>query len=159
MNHLYFISKVFLISVAVYGCAATTYKGNSFRQTVTTYLEITSNVPAQVWVSGQQAGTTPISIPFNYEEEVDRNVRTATYWETNPGTAAALSVLSFGAYIPFSFIPAEPTSESRPTRIFVNNKASLRLVAEGYEPLDQVVELKGEPKKELAFTLTQKTPK
>ncbi len=145
-----------LLIMIVSGCSTTTYKATTYRRTVTTYLEVTSNVPAEVWISDRQVGTTPLSFPFNYEEEVDRNVKTANYWETNPGTAAAVSILSFGTYIPFSFIPAEPTSESRPSGAFVNNKTILRLVADGYEPLIQELELSGEAKRQLTFTFVQK---
>jgi hypothetical protein len=116
-------------------CSQTTYNAASYRQTVTTYVEIVTNVPAEVRVADRVIGTTPVSFPFNYEEEVDRSVKTANYWETNPGTAAALTVLSFGAYLPFSFIPAEPTSKARPAGRFVNNTATLRLSADGFEPL------------------------
>jgi hypothetical protein len=77
-------------------CSQTTYKASTYRQTVTTQLEITTNVPAEVRLLDRTIGTTPVASPFNYEEEVDRQVKTANYWETNPGTAAALTVLSFG---------------------------------------------------------------
>jgi hypothetical protein len=137
-------------------CSQTTYKASTYRQTVTTQLEITTNVPAEVRLLDRTIGTTPVASPFNYEEEVDRQVKTANYWETNPGTAAALTVLSFGAYLPFSFIPAEPTSEARPAGKFVNNKVMLRLSADGYEPLDHTVELKGESKIVLNFSLKPK---
>jgi hypothetical protein len=148
--------RLALFLLIVSGCSTTTYKAVTYRRTVTTYLEVTSNVPAEVWVSDRHLGTTPLSFPFNYEEEVDRNVKTANYWETNPGTAAALSVLSFGTYIPFSFIRAEPTSESHPSGAFVNNKTNLRLTADGYEPLIQELELTGEAKRQFTFTLVQK---
>lgn len=134
-------------------CASTTYKGAAYRQTVTTYLEITSNVPAEVRVGDRVIGITPVSFPYNYEEDVDRQVTTANYWETNPGTAAALTVLSFGTYLPFSFIPAEPTSEARPAGKFINNGVTLRLSADGYQPLELSVELKGEAKQVLNLSL------
>jgi hypothetical protein len=139
-------------------CSSTTYKVSTYRQSVTTYLEITTNVPSEMSVSDRVVGITPVSFPFNYEEEVDRQVTTANYWETNPGTAAALTVLSFGTYLPFSFIPAEPTSEARPAGKFVNNKVTLRLSADGYEPLEHSMELKGEDKVALNLFLkaTQK---
>jgi hypothetical protein len=147
-----------VVAVVAFGsvntsCAQTTYKAATYRQTVTTYLELTTNIPAEVRVSDRVIGTTPVSFPFNYEEEVDRQVTTANYWETNPGTAAALTVLSFGTYLPFSFIPAEPTSEAKPAGKFVNNQITLRLSADGYEPLEQTVEVKGEGKLVLNFAL------
>jgi hypothetical protein len=134
-------------------CASTTYTGAAYRQTVTTYLEVTSNVPSEVRVGDRVIGITPVLFPYNYEEEVDRQVTRANYWETNPGTAAALTVMSFGTYLPFSFIPAEPTSEARPAGKFINNEVTLRLSAEGYEPLEHYVELKGEAKKALNLFL------
>jgi hypothetical protein len=79
--------------------------------------------------------------------------RDANYWETNPGTAAALSVLTFGLYIPFSFIPAEQTAQVKPTQRFTGNQLSVRLTADGYEPFTRAVELKGEPKISLIFSL------
>ena len=134
-------------------CASTTHKSAAYRQTVTTYLEITSNVPSEVRVADRVVGITPVSFPFNYEEEVDRQVTVANYWETNPGTAAALTVLSFGTYLPFSFIPAEPTSRTQPAGKFVNNTVTLRLSADEYEPLEHFVELKGEAKFALNLVL------
>lgn len=137
-------------------CAQTTYKASTYRQTVTTQIEIKANVPSEVRVSDRVIGITPLSFPFNYEEEVDRQVRTANYWETNPGAAAAITVLSFGTYLPFSLIPAEPTSESRPAGIFVNTALALRLSADGFEPLEHAVECKGEPKIVLNLSLKPK---
>lgn len=138
------------------GCAQTTYKASTYRQTVTTQIEIIANVPSEVRLADRTVGTTPVSFPFNYEEEVDRQVKTANYWETNPGGAAALTVLSFGFYLPFSFIPAEPTSEARPAGRFVNNKLTLRLSADGFEPLEHTVEVKGEGKIVLNLSLKPK---
>src|SRR3990172_417450 len=128
------------------GCSQTTYKASTYRQTVTTQIEITTNVPAEVQLLDRVVGTTPVVFPFNYEEEVDRHVKTANYWETNPGTAAALTVLSFGFYLPFSVASVEPTAEFRPTGKYINNKVTVLLVAEGYEPLEHSLEAKGEPK-------------
>ena len=138
------------------GCAPVAYKASAYMRTATTIVEVNSNVPSEVWVSGQKMGTTPLTFPFSYEEEVERNVRTATYWETNPGIAAAVTVLSFGVYLPFSAIPAEATSEFRPTGAYAKNKLALKLIAEGYEPLDHFVEVKGEPKIELNLMLKKK---
>lgn len=141
------------VSLLVCACSQTAQKGPSFRQTVTTYAQITANVPAQVWIGQNNVGTTPISYPFTYEEQVDRTVKTANYWETNPGTAAALSVLSFGTYIPFSFIPAEPTSKTEASGKYFNNRFSLRLVADGYEPLEYELVCQGEEKIEVSLSL------
>ncbi|HXK27486.1 MAG TPA: hypothetical protein VJ646_04430 [Candidatus Binatia bacterium] len=138
------------------GCSQTTYKASTYRQTVTTQIEITTNVPAEVQLLDRVVGTTPVVFPFNYEEEVDRHVKTANYWETNPGTAAALTVLSFGFYLPFSVIPAEPTSEARPAGRFVNNTLTLRLSADGFEPVEHVLEGKGEGKIILNLSLKPK---
>ena len=135
------------------GCSQTTYKASTYKRTVTTQIEIVTDVPSEVWVSNQSMGITPLTFPFSYEEEVDRQEGTANYWETNPGTAGALTVLSFGLYLPFSFIPAEPTSESRPAGKYIDSKVTLRLEAEGYEPLEHTVECKGEPKIDLNFSL------
>jgi hypothetical protein len=99
-----------------------------------------------VWASDRIIGTTPITFPFNYEEEVDRQVKNANYWQTNPGFAAAVTVLSFGTYLPFSFIPAEPTSQTQSSGKFVNNKFTLRVAAENFDTSEQTIECKGEGK-------------
>lgn len=138
-------------------CAQTAYKAASYKRTVTTYVEINSNVPSEVSVAGKVIGTTPLSFPFNYEEEVDRHVKTANYWETNPGAAAALTVLSFGTYLPFSFIPAEPTSETTVAGKFFGNAIVIRLTAEGYEPAEHRVEANGESKIVFNASLEPKT--
>jgi len=138
------------------GCSQTTYKASTYKRTVTTQIEIVTDAPFEVWVSNESVGNTPLTFPFTYEEEVDREVTTANYWETNPGTAGALTVLSFGFYLPFSFIRAEPTSEARPAGIYFDNKVTLRLTAEGYEPLERTVECKGESKIVLNLSLKPK---
>ena len=153
MNSGFSVLSLGFFGLLCASCASTTYQGAAYRQTVTTYLEVTSNVPAEVRVGDRVIGITPVSFPYNYEEEVNRQVTTANYWETNPGTAAALTVLSFGTYLPFSFIPAEPTSEARPAGKFINNRVTLRSSAEGYEPLEHFVELQGEAKKALNLVL------
>ena len=128
------------------GCSSTTYSASTYRQSVTTRIEINTNTPANVWVSDRVIGTTPITFPFNYEEEVDRQVKNANYWQTNPGLAAAVTVLSFGAYLPFSFIPAEPTSQTQPSGKFLNNAFTLRVTAENFDTFEQTIECKGEGK-------------
>jgi hypothetical protein len=125
-------------------CSQTTYSASTYRQTVTTRIEVNTNIPAEVWISDRVVGTTPITFPFNYEQEVDRQVKNANYWQTNPGLAAAVTVLSFGAYLPFSFIPAEPTSQTQATGKFVNNKLTLRVTAENFDTFEQTIEFKGE---------------
>ena len=149
--------QLFIILLTTVGCSQVTHKASSYTRTVTTELAISSNVPAEVWISDQKVGVTPISYPYSYEEEVDRQVRTANYWETNPGSAAALTVASFGFYLPFSFIPAEPTSETQPSGKYLNNKVTLRLIADGYEPIEQTLELKGEPSVEAKLDLKPTT--
>ena len=52
---------------------------STYRQTVITRIEVNTNTPAKVWVSDRSIGTTPITSPFNYEEEVDRQVKNANY--------------------------------------------------------------------------------
>jgi len=146
-----------LLSIIASACSSQApYIASTYQRTVTTVVEIDTDVPSQVWVADRNIGTTPISFPFSYQEDVNNVVRTANYWETNPGTAAALSVLSFGFYVPFSLIPAEPTTETRPTQKYVGNKLTLRLIAEGHEPLDHVFECTGEPKIVLRLSLARK---
>jgi len=149
------LATAFLFSSTITACSPTTYKASTFRRTVTTYIDITTNVPSQAWISNVNVGTTPGSFPFTYEEEVDRQVTTANYWETNAGTAAALTVLSFGFYLPFSVASVEPTAEFRPTGKYINNKVTVRVVTEGYEPLEHSLEAKGEPKVALKLDLTK----
>ncbi len=138
------------------GCASVSHKASTYMRTATTIVEVNSNVPSEVWVAGQEMGITPLSFPFSYEEEVGRNVRTATYWETNPGIAAGVTVLSLGVYLPFSAIPVEATSAFQPTGTYAKNTLAIRLIAEGHEPLDHLVEVRGEPKIELNLILEKK---
>lgn len=144
-------------AIVVTGCSQTTQNASTYRQTVTTRIEINTNVPSAVWVNDRSVGTTPLTFPFNYEEEVDRTVRNATYWETNPGWASAVTVMSFGLYLPFSMIPAEETSQTRPAGRFVNHKVTIRLTAEDYEPFEQTLECKGEGKLILNVALKPKS--
>ena len=66
---------IFALGILGASCAQTTYKASTYRQSVTTHLEITTNVPAEVRIADRVMGTTPLSFPLNYEEEVDRQVR------------------------------------------------------------------------------------
>ena len=149
---------LFALGIFSASCSQTGYSGSTYRQTVTTRIEIKTNTPAQVWVSDRIIGTTPIIFPFNYEQEVDRQVKNANYWQTNPGFAAAVTVLSFGAYLPFSFIPAEQISQTESTGKFVNNKFTLRVIAENFEPFEQTIECKGEGKLVLNIGLQSTGP-
>ena len=143
----------FLLFILASGCSQTAHVASTYQRAVTTIVEINTDVPARLWVSDRERGATPITFPFTYQQDVENLARNANYWETSPGTAAALSVLSFGLYVPFSFIPAEQTAEAKPMQKFSGNQLSLRLVAEGYKPLTHVVEIKGEPKISLTFSL------
>ena len=140
------IAILFAFGIMSVSCSQTNYSASTYRQTVTTRIEVNTNTPAEVWASDRIIGTTPITFPFNYEEEVDRQVKNANYWQTNPGFAAAVTVLSFGTYVPFSFIPAEPTSQTQSSGKFVNNKFTLRVAAENFDTSEQTIECKGEGK-------------
>ena len=152
------IAILLALGIFAASCSQTTYNPSAYRQTVTTRVEVNTNVPSEVWVSDRAIGITPITFPFNYEEEVDRQVKNENYWQTNPGWAAAVTVLSFGAYLPFSFIPAEPTSQTQPSGKFVNNKLTLRVTAENFDTFEQTIECKGEGKMILNITLQPKGP-
>ncbi len=150
-------ARVFVLIgvLSVAGCSQTTHKATSFTRTVTTMVAVNANVRSQVWVSDRKVGTTPVVFPFNYEEEVDLQAKDKNYWETNPGTAAVVTVLSFGTYLPFSLIPVEPTADSRPSGKYLKNKFILRLEAESYEPLTNSVECQGQEKLEINVTLKE----
>jgi hypothetical protein len=151
------IAIILLTAVlAIYGCSQTTQVAATYQKAVTTMVEITTDVPASLWISDRELGATPITFPFTYDQDVENVAGNANYWQTNPGTAAALSVLSFGFYVPFSFIPAEQTAEAKATQKFRGNQLTLRLVADGHEPITHSVQLRGEPKISLRFSL--KTP-
>jgi hypothetical protein len=146
------------VGISAASCSQTTYNASTYRQTVTTRIEVNTNIPSEVWISDRAIGNTPITFPFNYEEEVDRQVKNANYWQTNPGWAAAVTVLTFGGYLPFSFIPVEPTSQTQPAGKFVNNKLTLRVTAEGFDTFERTIECKGEEKIVLNILLQPKGP-
>jgi hypothetical protein len=152
------IAILLALGIFAASCSQTTYNPSAYRQTVTTRIEVNTNIPSEVWVSDRAIGITPITFPFNYEEEVDREVKNANYWQTNPGWAAAVTVLSFGIYLPFSFLPAEPTSQTQPTGKFVNNKLTLRVTAENFDTFEQTIECKGEERMVLNIMLQPKGP-
>ena len=152
------IAILFAFGILSVSCSQTTYSASTYRQTVTTQIEVNTNTPAKLWVSDRSIGTTPITFPFNYEQEVDRQVKNANYWQTNPGLAAAVTVVSFGAYLPFSFIPAEPTSQTQSSGKFVNNKFTLRVTAENFDTFEQTIECKGEEKLVLNIGLQSTGP-
>lgn len=150
-----FLTLMLALAMVV-GCTSVAQRASTYMRTATTIIEVNSNAPSEVWVSDQKMGTTPLSFPFSYEEEVERQVKTATYWETNPGIAAAVTVLSLGFYLPFSAIPVEAQSEFRPTGTYAKNKLVLRLTSESYESLGHTVDLNGEPRVEVNLTLKRR---
>jgi hypothetical protein len=150
-----FLTLMLALTVVV-GCASVAQRASTYMRTATTIIEVNSNVPSEVWVSDQKMGTTPLTFPFSYEEEVERQVKMATYWETNPGIAAAVTVLSLGFYLPFSAIPVEAQSGFRPTGTYAKNKLVLRLTSESCESLGHSVDLNGEPRVEVNLTLKRR---
>jgi hypothetical protein len=148
------IAILLALGIFAASCSQTTYNASAYRQTVTTRIEVNTNIPSE----DRAIGITTITFPFNFEEEVDRQVKNANYWQTNPGWAAAVTVLSFGIYLPFSFLPAEPTSQTQPTGKFVNNKLTLRATAENFDTFEQTIECKGEERMVLNIVLQPKGP-
>jgi len=138
------LTPLFVAILLVGGCATDWQKDRSHFKTVQTELRVESQTEGKVFVDNRYVGTTPLKVPLEYQQQVDKKVRNVSYWETNPGTALLLTVGSLGLYLPFSAIPVETQSEYSAQDVFKNNVFSVKVEAEGCEQWQESVTCQGE---------------
>jgi len=137
------------------GCTTSWRAQGSFNRTVQTELAVKSVPAASVYVNDKYAGQTPLQVPVQYEQEVERRTRKVSYWENQPGWSFLISLLSLGVYVPFGFIPIVEETTLQPKDSFSGNTIVVKVAADGYEPWAKQVVCKGENSIPLETSLQQ----
>ena len=127
------------------GCSTSQPETNSYFKTAQTELIVHSDPPAKAYVNNREIGFTPLNFRLEYEQQVDNVTTKVTYWDTQPGIALLLSIMSLGLYLPFSFIPVDSQTSVVPQHSFRSNHFQLTIEATGYEQWSQEVVTQGEP--------------
>lgn len=142
-----------LLAVAL-GCATDWQPAGSYARSAQTRLEIASTPPATVFVDGRPAGTTPVSIPLDYDATVEKQRRKVSYWQAEPAIATFLTFASFGLYAPFGAIPVSEEESAQPTGRYERNRFRVELRAPGHVPWVREIEAAGEPTLQIHAELT-----
>jgi hypothetical protein len=137
---------IFLIS----GCATSWENKGSFYQTLHANLTVHSNPDGTVYVNNRIAGNSPVTIPLEYEQQINRKARKVSYWKTEPGLSMLLTIVSLGIYLPFSIIPVDTETSLEAQASFKNNEFNISVKTDSYKVWHQIIRLSGE--KELALS-------
>ena len=135
--------------------ACATQPPTSYYRTAQTELKVDSTAPAKVNVDNRYVGDTPVTYPLSYDQEVERNTRNVTYWQTQPALAVLLTILSLGLYLPLSLIPSDTESSQTPLENYRNNHYVITVDAPGYAQWKQEVDAKGEKSLSLHAQMVQ----
>jgi hypothetical protein len=138
-------------------CSTQPPEQGSFFRTDQTQLSLQSTPSGSVNVDNRYVGVTPLSYPLQYEQQVDRDTRNVTFWETQPGLALFLTLASLGLYLPFSAIPADSKTTLTPQDVYRSNRFEITVDAPGYEQWKQELDTKGEKTLELQAQLVKKS--
>lgn len=133
-------TAIAMIVVLFASCATTWQESGSFYRSAQTTLAADSTPPgARIFLGNRYLGDTPLSTTLECDQEIKRKTRKVSYWDTQPGLALFLSLISLGLYLPFSFIPVDVETSQEPSGAFKNNEFTLRIEAEGYKPWSTTV--------------------
>jgi hypothetical protein len=81
---------------------------------------------------------------LEYDVEIKKRTRKVSYWVTQPALALGLSILSFGFYLPFSFIPVDIETVQESSGVFKKNRFIVLVQAHGYKDWEETIECKGQ---------------
>ena len=138
------IATVLVISSFIFSSCTSWRTEPSFYRTVQTNLQLESNHFAAVKVNENKVTPKDGSIPVQYQREITKTVRKVTHWKTKPITTLVFVLLSFGTYLPFSFIPVDIDTKTIPTNDFKNNEIKLEVTDEKGNTWSQEIVLQGE---------------
>jgi len=144
------------VSVGIAGCATAWKTKSTFYEPVQTVLEINTQPPTRISVNNRFVGTSPLSVPLNYEREVKVERRRVSYWKTEPGWSLFLTLGSLGLYLPFSFIPIDTESRFVPTGNFHGNVFHIGYRFKGELLGEQTLECHGEKSRKIVETFEPK---
>lgn len=121
-----------IFGLVVGGCASEWKNGGTFCKTVQTKLVVASSPSGRAFVNGGFIGNTPTTKPVEYCAEIKKETRSVSYWNTQPGASALLSIASLGIYVPFSLIPADTDTHLAPTGNYLNNHCIIKVERDGF---------------------------
>ena len=136
------------------GCASTGWQdAGSYYRSTQTLVRIKGAPGAEVHVDNRHVGRTPLDLPLQYEERVQRRTRKVSYWETQPGWSLFLTITSLGLYVPFSLIPVDTQTTVEPTGSFRNNGFAISVSSPGFNEWRTKLRLEGEKETKLEPSL------
>ena len=137
-------------------CATAWESSGSYYRTTTTKVALESVPDGKVYINNKYVGDTPIVLPVEYEEKIQKKSRKVSYWITQPGWSLLLSICSLGIYIPFSLIPVDIQTSLQPTNSFRNNEFNFQVISEGYKSWQKKILCVGDDKLSMDTTLERK---
>ena len=129
----------FLSLVLLMGCATPWQSQGSFYRTAQAKLVVNSKPPGKVYVNNRLAGDSPLTVPLQFQQQVERKTRKVSYWQTQPGWSLLFSALSLGLYVPFSLIPVDPVTALEPRDSFKDNVFQIEVRTDGGQSWKQQV--------------------
>jgi hypothetical protein len=120
-------------AIVLAGCTTAWQEQAAYLRSIPTAMAVESTpAAAKVFLNNRYLGDTPLSVAVDCEEEIRRKTRRVSFWITQPGLALALSLLSFGLYVPFSVIPVDTETSLEPTGVYRDSPHALRIEADGH---------------------------
>jgi hypothetical protein len=134
----------FALLLSLAGCATEWAAEGSYYRTTQTLLDVQSTPPGKISINGSHKGERSLSIPLEYEREVQRKTRKVSYWISQPGLALGITLLSLGIYLPFSAIPVDVELRQEPQSNFRSNQFVVQVQADGHHPWEETVVCTGQ---------------
>lgn len=154
-RNMIFIAKkipclISLIILLISGCATSWENKGSFYQTLHANLTVDSNPDGTVYINNRIAGNSPVTIPLEYEQQINRKSRKVSYWRTEPGVSILITIASLGIYLPFSIIPVDTETSLEAQNSFKNNEFNISVKTDNYKVWYEIIRLAGQ--KEIFLT-------
>lgn len=134
----------FALLLSLAGCTTEWAAEGSYYRTTQTLLDVQSTPPGKISINGSHKGESSLSIPLEYEREVQRKTRKVSYWISQPGLALGITLLSLGIYLPFSAIPVDVELRQEPQSNFRSNQFVVQVQADGHHPWEDTVVCTGQ---------------
>lgn len=145
-----------LSSFLLHGCTTPWEDSGTFFRNAQSVLDIESTPKSQVFLNNEYVGSTPLMVPAEYQQEVQKKTRKVSYWNTQPGWSLLLSIVSLGIYVPFSALPVDIETSLEPLDSFKDNEFDVQLLSEGYYDWEDKIVCRGEEKIPLQVILKKK---
>ncbi len=125
---------IVLSVVFLNGCATKWKSQGVFNKTVQTKLSVKTEPVGDVYINGTYFGKTPLSVPLDYSQEVEKRTRKVCNWKDSPGGALLLSVIMPIICLPLTLLPLTDETVSVALDKYKSNQFSLKVEARDYLP-------------------------